>query len=58
METRNGEQEVTATKMMSDNEDADLDKVITDFIAQQSAFRAALGVGASIIQPTLLDFLK
>jgi flagellar hook-associated protein 3 FlgL len=58
MEDRVNQQEVTATKMMSTNEDADLDKVITDFTSQQSAYRAALGIGANIIQPTLLDFLK
>lgn len=58
MEDRVGQQEVSATKMMSDNEDADMDKVITDLVNQESVQRAALGIGARIIQPTLLDFLR
>ncbi|MBS4174163.1 flagellar hook-associated protein FlgL [Bacillus sp. FJAT-49736] len=58
MEDRVGQQEVSATKMMSDNEDADLDRVITDLVNQESVQRAALGIGARIIQPTLLDFLR
>ncbi|MBY0025826.1 flagellar hook-associated protein FlgL [Priestia aryabhattai] len=51
-------QEITATKVLSDNEDAEIEKVITDLTVQESLHRAALGVGAQIIQPTLLDFLR
>jgi len=51
-------QEITATKMLSDNEDAEIEKVITDLTVQESLHRAAVGVGAQIIQPTLLDFLR
>ncbi|MBB2481642.1 flagellar hook-associated protein FlgL [Bacillus sp. APMAM] len=58
MESRIDQQQISATKMVSDNEDVDMDKVITDFTTQQSVFRAALGAGAQIIQPTLLDFLR
>lgn len=36
----------------------DLAKAITDFTAQQSAYQAALKVGAQIIQPSLVDFLR
>jgi flagellar hook-associated protein 3 FlgL len=43
---------------MSDNEDADMEKVIMDLITQESVQRASLGMGARIIQPTLLDFLR
>jgi flagellar hook-associated protein 3 FlgL len=50
--------EVTASKNISDNEDADMERVITDLKTQESVHRAALGVGARIIQPTLLDFLR
>ncbi|WP_406620963.1 flagellar hook-associated protein FlgL [Bacillus atrophaeus] len=56
--TRLETQEETATKVLSDNEDVELEKVITDFIAQQSVHRAALAVNAKIVQPTLIDFLK
>ncbi|MCG8398453.1 flagellar hook-associated protein FlgL [Bacillus atrophaeus] len=56
--TRLETQEETATKVLSDNEDVELEEVITDFIAQQSVHRAALAVNAKIVQPTLIDFLK
>ncbi|MEA5632616.1 flagellar hook-associated protein FlgL, partial [Bacillus velezensis] len=51
-------QEETATKVLSDNEDVELEEVITEFIAQQSVHRATLAVNAQIVQPTLIDFLK
>jgi flagellar hook-associated protein 3 FlgL len=52
------QQEITATKVLSDNEDVDMEKVIMDLTNQESVQRAALSVGASIIQPSLMDFLK
>lgn len=58
MEARVDEQEVIAHRILSDNEDADIERVITDLKTQESVHRAALGVGARIIQPTLLDFLR
>lgn len=58
MENRIDQQEVIANRMLSDNEDADIERVITDLKTQESVHRAALGVGARIIQPTLLDFLR
>ncbi|BDG37525.1 flagellar hook-associated protein FlgL [Saccharococcus caldoxylosilyticus] len=58
MENRVDQQEVIANRMLSDNEDADIERVITDLKTQESVHRAALGVGARIIQPTLLDFLR
>lgn len=51
-------QEVTITGLMSKNEDADIAEVITKLTTQESVHSAALGVGARIIQPTLLDFLR
>ncbi|WP_307892641.1 flagellar hook-associated protein FlgL [Bacillus swezeyi] len=56
--TRLSTQEETSTKVLSDNEDVELEKVITDFITQQSVHRAALSVNAKIVQPTLIDFLR
>lgn len=56
--TRLSAQEETSTKVLSDNEDVELEKVITDFITQQSVHRAALSVNAKIVQPTLIDFLR
>ncbi|WP_217588517.1 flagellar hook-associated protein FlgL [Lentibacillus saliphilus] len=58
IENRLGEQEVIAKKTMSDNEDIDYEKAITDLITQESLHRAALAAGSRIIQPTLLDFLR
>ncbi|MGG4497712.1 flagellar hook-associated protein FlgL [Brevibacillus reuszeri] len=51
-------QEVGITGLMSKNEDADMAKVMTDLKTQESVHSAALGSGARIIQPTLLDFLR
>jgi flagellar hook-associated protein 3 FlgL len=58
VDDRLAQQEVTANRILSDNEDADIERVITDLKTQESVHRAALGVGARIIQPTLMDFLR
>ncbi|MGY3714874.1 flagellar hook-associated protein FlgL [Sutcliffiella cohnii] len=58
VDDRIGYQEVVATRILSDNEDADIERVITDLVAQESVHRASLGVGARIIQPSLMDFLR
>lgn len=39
-------------------EDADMPKTITDFTSQQNVYKAALAVGAKIIEPSLVDFLR
>ncbi|MHB1406374.1 MAG: flagellar hook-associated protein FlgL [Desulfitobacteriaceae bacterium] len=43
---------------LSDIQDADMAKTIVDFKNQENVFRAALSVGAQIIQPSLVDFMK
>ncbi|GMB09134.1 flagellar hook-associated protein FlgL [Thermolongibacillus altinsuensis] len=58
VQERLSKQEVIANKNISDNEDADMERIITDLKTQESVHRAVLGVGARIIQPTLLDFLR
>lgn len=58
IDNRIAQQEVMASRVLSDNEDADIERVITDLKTQESVHRAALGVGARILQPTLLDFLR
>jgi len=58
MEDRLSSQEVSATKLMSENEEIDYEKVITEMITQESVHRAALSVGSRIIQPSLVDFLR
>lgn len=58
IQNRLDSQEIIATKTMSENEDIDVEKVILNLQTQQSIHRAALSVGSSIIQPSLVDFLR
>ncbi|WP_243356008.1 flagellar hook-associated protein FlgL [Bacillus litorisediminis] len=58
IDARLGQQEVMANQVLSDNEDVDMERVITDLMVQESVHRAALGASSRIIQPTLLDFLR
>ncbi|HWL24557.1 MAG TPA: flagellar hook-associated protein FlgL [Ureibacillus sp.] len=58
MDARLQSQEVIATERMSENEDIDYEKTITEMITQESIHRAALSVGSRIIQPTLVDFIS
>lgn len=50
--------EVSSKKQMSENEDVDMEKAITEMITEEAIHRAALSVGARIIQPSLVDFLR
>lgn len=58
VENRLLEQEVIAKKTVSENEDIDFEKVIIDLTIQESLHKASLAVGARLIQPTLMDFLR
>ncbi|WP_243290287.1 flagellar hook-associated protein FlgL [Bacillus sp. FJAT-47783] len=58
VDNRTQNQEVIASRILSDNEDADMEKVIMDLKTQESIHRAALAAGSRIIQPTLVDFLR
>lgn len=51
-------EEVNVTQLMAENEDVDVAQVITNLKTQENVHRAALGAGARVIQPTLLDFLR
>lgn len=51
-------QEGAAKKQQSENEDIDYEKVITEMLTQEAIHNAALSVGARIIQPSLVDFLR
>ena len=46
------------TSQLSDVEDIDLPKTITDMQLQQVAYQAALGAAAKVVQPSLVDFLR
>jgi flagellar hook-associated protein 3 FlgL len=50
--------EETTTGQLSEIEDADIAKTMIDFNSQSAAYQAALKAGASIIQPSLMDFLR
>lgn len=58
MENRLSALEVSATKQMSENEDVEYEKAITEMITEEAIHRATLSVGARIIQPSLVDFLR
>lgn len=58
MSNRLSNQEVFSTRILSNNEDIDLERVAIDLTAQESVLRASLSTSASIIQPTLMDFLR
>ncbi|RFU68300.1 flagellar hook-associated protein FlgL [Peribacillus saganii] len=58
MADRIDNQHIMSEKMLSENEDIDIEKVITEFTTQESVHRAALSIGSKIIQPTLMDFLR
>ena len=45
-------------EQLSETEDADIAKTLIDFNSQQAAYQAALKAGASIVQASLLDFLR
>lgn len=58
VEARIDAQEVMATKVLSDNEDVDMEQAITNLSVQESVHNAALAVGARLIQTSLIDFLR
>jgi len=45
-------------RMLSEEEDADLTKLVSDLASQENSYQAALIASAKIIQPTLLNFLQ
>ena len=45
-------------KSLSNVEDVDLTKLLVQLKSAEAAYEAALGVGARLIQPTLLDHLR
>jgi flagellar hook-associated protein 3 FlgL len=49
--------EETTTKLLSETEDADMAKTMTDYSMQQTVYQASLKAGAQIVQLSLLDFL-
>lgn len=52
------DQKLNITDLMSKIEDTDVTEAIMDLKVQESVQRMSLSVGARVIQPTLLDFLR
>ena len=55
---RLAEVEESTLVQLSDTEDADIAKTLIEFNSQQAAYQAALRAGASIVQASLMDFLR
>ncbi|MDR3207343.1 MAG: flagellar hook-associated protein FlgL [Oscillospiraceae bacterium] len=49
---------INYTQMKSDVEDLDQAEAIMNYSMAEAVYRAALGVGGRVLQPTLMDFLK
>ena len=58
IQTRSTTQQDSLTAALSATENIDLPSTIMDLQVQQTAYQAALGVTAKIIQPSLVDFLR
>jgi flagellar hook-associated protein 3 FlgL len=58
MKTNADNRVIDLKTQLSDVEDIDLPKTITDLQLQQTAYQAALSATAKVLQPSLMDFLK
>ncbi|MEJ6950165.1 flagellar hook-associated protein FlgL [Natronospora cellulosivora (SeqCode)] len=52
------EEKLQAIELLSNNEDVDIADAITQLKMQEAVYRASLSIGARIMQPTLVDFLR
>ena len=51
-------QKIATSEQLSSIEDVDMAQAITDLSMRESVYRSALAVGAKVIQPSLVDFLR
>ena len=58
IKTRLQDAELEYSKIKAGYEEADYTKAIMDFQKDQTAYQAALAVGARMMMPTLVDFLR
>jgi flagellar hook-associated protein 3 FlgL len=56
--SRMAEVEEATMVQLSETEDADIASTLIELNSQQTAYQAALKVGASILQTSLMDFLR
>jgi flagellar hook-associated protein 3 FlgL len=57
-EKKNGEETFNMTEIMSKNEDIDYAEKYMEFKVAEAVYQGSLMVGAKILQPSLLDFLR
>ncbi|UVI29896.1 flagellar hook-associated protein FlgL [Paenibacillus spongiae] len=58
MQNRLQDLELNLTDMKSKTEDADFEKLLIESKVNESIYQASLSVGAKVISPTLVDFLR
>ncbi|HID15214.1 MAG TPA: flagellar hook-associated protein 3 [Candidatus Atribacteria bacterium] len=49
---------INTQKLLSQREDLDLPKTVSDLKTQEAVYQAALSAASKVLQPTLLDFLR
>lgn len=57
-ENRLNAQHTSFTKLLSENEEVNMAEVIMELQNSENVYRASLSIGAKVIQPTLVDFLR
>lgn len=57
-DSRMKDENINFTKLMSENEDADMMDVYMRLKVEENIYQSSLAAGAKVIQPTLLDFLR
>jgi flagellar hook-associated protein 3 FlgL len=57
-ENRIEQRQVTFTQQVTDIQEVDLAKALSDLNFQQNVFQASLGVSARVLQTSLMDFLR
>lgn len=58
VEERLKDNKISMSDLLSKTQDTDITETISDLKVQESVQRMSLSVGAKVIQPTLMDFLK
>lgn len=58
VQNRIADDKINFTNLQSEIEDADLAEVYMNLLTEENVYRSSLSIGARIIQPSLLDFLR
>lgn len=57
-ENRLEEERLSFTELLSDNEDADIAKVMTELKSQEMVYNASLSIAAQIVKQSLVDYIR